>query len=361
MSFDFYEVMKEKQELQDSKCTPIDVNKEYYAHEIIKPVYDKDDKVLIIDGDILTYKVAAIGDVRCCKVTKDGKSKEFSNKTDFKRICEANGWDYSSFEVEDILKPEPIEYCLGTLKAAINNILERTGCTKYEIYIGGGGNFRLNLDLPTQYKSARTNQLRPTYLTDCKEYLIKWKGAIKIKGREADDYVQQRMYELHQDCVEALAYSNDKDIRQEYRYNIRVFNPDDEKITTYKCHLGEVWLQPNGDVKGSGLKWLIGQTLFGDSTDNYKGNQLSGVRFGEKTYYKDVKDILTVKELLEYAVSKWKSWYPEPIKYETWDGREVEKSWLELANMYMSCAYMLISDNDDTTFESLLQEYGIEY
>lgn len=339
----------------------IKVNKEYFSYEVVKPKYSDKDKVLIIDGDILTYKVAAIGDIRCCKVTKDGKSKEFKNKTEFKKLCETKGWDYATFEVEDILKPEPIEYCLGTLKAAINNILVRTGCNKYEIYIGGSGNYRMFLDLPTQYKSSRTTMLRPTYLTDCKDYLVKWKGAVRIKGREADDFVQQRMYELHLDGVQALAYSNDKDIRQEYRYDIAVFNPDDESITTYKGGLGEMWLQPNGDVKGSGLKWLIGQTLFGDATDSYKGNQLSGVRYGEKTYYKDVKDIQDIKSLLEYSVSKWKSWYPTPIKYTTWDGEEVVKNWLELADMYFCAAYMLVSDNDDTTFESLLKEYGVEY
>jgi len=338
-----------------------DVTREYYTHEVNPPKYSKDDKVLIIDGDILAYKLAAMGDERACLVSRDGKTKEFKNKTEFKKVCLVNDWDYSTFEKKDILKPKDIKNVIGNLKAALNNILREANCNKYELYLGGSDNFRVDLPLPEQYKSSRKDNLRPTYLPDSKDYLLRYRGAKKIKGRETDDYVQQRMFELHKEGIYAILYSNDKDARQPLHHDIIIYNPDDKSIKTYKGGLGELWLQPNGDIKGSGLKWLIGQTLFGDSTDTYKGNQLSGITYGDKSYYNDVSDLQTIEEVLNYAVSKWREWYPEPLTYEAWNGKTYTKNWLEIAEMYWECAYMKISDNDPTTFESLLKEYLIEY
>lgn len=344
-----------------STQTSNDPNVEYYTHEINPPKYSKGDRVLIIDGDILAYKLASKGDDRVCMVSRDGKTKQFKNRTEFKELCKKNSWDYDTFEKVDTLIPKDVSVIIGNLKAAVGNILRATNCNKYEIYIGGSENFRLDIPLPDQYKSSRKEALRPTYLTDCKEYLIRYKGGKKIKGRETDDYVQQRMYELHKEGIDAILYSNDKDSRQPLHHDIVIYNPDDKSIKTYRGGLGELWLQPNGDVKGSGLKWLIGQTLFGDVTDTYKGNQMSGVPYGDKTYYNNVKDMKSIEEVLSYAVSKWKEWYPEPLTYKAWDGKKYTKNWLEIAEMYWSCAYMRIKDNDETSFESLLQEYLIEH
>ena len=40
---------------------------------------------------------------------------------------------------------------------------------------------------------------------------------------------------------------------------------------------------------------------------------------------------------------------------------EQTKSWLELADMYWSCAYMKTCADDKRTFESLLKEFGVDY
>lgn len=355
MTFNYYETEVGKQSF------PIDVNKEYYPYELTPKKYPKGSTVLVVDGDILSYKLSAIGDERVCLVSKGGKTKEYKNKTEFKKKFKDKGWDFNTFTFTDTLKPKPIEYCLGTLKSAIRNLKERTGCDYVEIYIGGSENFRLDLPLPSKYKLSRKELLRPTYLTECKEYLIKYHGAKKIKGVECDDYVQQRMYELWGDGCGGILYTNDKDALQSFRHPITTYNPDKDEIKSYDGYLGKLWIQGDKYVKGCGLKWLIGQTLFGDSSDGYKGNDLAPQAYGDKTYYKDVVNIPTVKELLEYAVTKWKEWYPTPITYTAWDGKEYTKDWLEIAEMYWSCGYMRISNNDDTTFESLLKEYDVEY
>lgn len=355
MTFDFYSTKVGKELLE------FDAIKEYSPEELTPKKYPKGSKVLVVDGDILAFKLSAVGDDRVCLVSRNGKTKEFKNKTQFKEINKDKGFDFSTFEFKNTLKPKPIDFCLQNLKNAVKNIKEKTGCTHVELYIGGSGNFRASLPLPTEYKGDRKGSLRPTYLTTCKEYLMKYHGAIKIKGVECDDYVQQRMYELSLDSVDAILYTNDKDALQAYKHGITTYNPDKGEIKTFRGGLGEMWMQDEKYVKGSGLKWLLGQCLYGDSSDAYKGNELSGIPFGDKTYFKDVSGINTVEDLLEYAVSKWKLWYPNIVEYTAWDGVEHKKNWLEIAEMYWSCAYMRLSPNDPTTFESLLKEYGVEY
>ena len=46
------------------------------------------------------------------------------------------------------LKPKDIKNVIGNLKAALNNILRETNCNKYELYLGGSDNFRVDLPLP---------------------------------------------------------------------------------------------------------------------------------------------------------------------------------------------------------------------
>ena len=52
---------------------------------------------------------------------------------------------------------------------------------------------------------------------------------------------------------------------------------------------------------------------------------------------------------------------PEKIEYTSWNDVDVSVDWLGLTELYFKCCYMRIRDNDETTFESLLKEYGVEY
>lgn len=339
-----------------------DVTKEYFAHEIQIPKYPDNAKVLVIDADIASFKVSAVSDDRVIVVKKNSTTKEFKNRTEFKKLCKKKGWDYSSFEITDLLKPVPIENCLGVLKRAVKNAMERTGATHCELYIGGSGNFRDQLPLPEKYKGSRTGGVRPTYLTDCKDYLIKYKGAKRIKGRECDDFVQQRMFELNQQGTDSILYSNDKDARTEWRYPITIYNPDKDDIVTYKDGLGELWIQDDKHLKGSGLKWLISQSMIvGDATDNYLPRYFFNKQYGAKTWYKDVCDIEDTKEFLQFTVNKFKSLVGDEVTYIDWTGVQHNKTWLEVSEMYFSAAYMRVYSEDETTLEGLLKEWGVVY
>lgn len=335
-------------------------NVSYLPENIERKKYTKEDKVLVIDGDILAYKVAAACEKRSITVTNSkGKTKSFKTRTKFKEWCEDKGKTYSDYSIEDVQTPESIDYCLGTLKRALANLIKRTDATHVEIYVEGAGNFRKGLPLISPYKD-RHDSIRPVYLSECKDYLLQVKDAIKVKGRETDDFFQQRLYELKQEGINSLGYTNDKDAKQEWRYAITLYNPDTDEINTYKGGAGELWNTSNG-IKGSGLVWLIFQNMLYDKIDNYCMNQFYKKNYGEKSFYKDFKDLKTEKEVLQLAVDKWKKLLPESVEFVDCFGKEQKHNWLSLAELYFSCCYMRIYDNDETTLESLLKEYGVDY
>lgn len=323
--------------------------------------YRKGDTVVIIDGDVLCYKVASSSEKSFIMVkNKLGKEKKFKNKTEFKKWCEDRGKDFNDYTWVDGKDVESLEYCLGTLKRAIANIVKFTKADYYELYIEGSGcrNFRCELPLIDKYKD-RDHSNRPDYLTDCKEYVVNHSGAIVVMDRETDDVFQQRLYELTTSGIDAIGYTIDKDASQNYQFDIAIYNPDHAKIHRFKKGIGSLW-ETSAGIKGSGLKWLMFQTLLYDRIDNYCLNQFYKKSYGEKSFFKDIEPLKTEKEVLEKCVDILKTRLPEVIEYKSWNGVDMKLSWLELANLYFSCAYMLIADNDETTFESLLIEYGVD-
>ena len=365
----------------------VDVAKEYTAEEIYKdlPTYSKQDKVLIIDSDILAYKVSSVCEFKykfTCKTT--GEVYNVKSKKAFKDFLrdkqdvisekieilqQANEdisnlveqlslLEYDNFDCIGEQTAEPKSYAFKTVSDAIQRALEFTGCNKYELYVGGSNNFRLKIPLPTQYKMSRTTVQRPLLLTDVKEYLIKYKGCKKVKDQECDDLVQRRMRDLNKQGIRCCLYTIDKDSKGVVDYNISIYNPDKQDIEFIKGGLGNLYETKNG-IRGDGLKWLMFQTAMYDKIDNYVMNSHYLKRYGEKSFYKDFNGCTSEKELLEKLISKWKELLPEKIIYTSFDGSLQEHSWLSLAEMYYSCAKM--RDGSFPTLVSLFEDYGVEY
>lgn len=339
----------------------VNINKEYYAHEIEDKQYKKGSVVAIFDLDTVIYPCASASDDRVIDVTKDGKTKTFKTRTEFKALCKKKNWNYDDFVIEDRLIPEPVEYCLGTLKRAIKNYQEEVGATHSEFYLGGSMNHRLDLPLPKQYKSNRSNMLRPTHLKACQEYVVKYYGAKRIKGLECDDLVSIRTIAVNkQDGVKGILISTDKDSLQTFNAEAYVYRQGKE--IHLNDTLGSLYLDSNNKVKGTGLKFLISQALFiGDATDEYLPRRHFKTRYGDKSYYNDAKDFTDVKEFLTFSVNKFKELVGETTEFLDWKGNQQNMTWLELAELYWTCAFMATRVNDETTFESLLKEYGVEY
>ena len=381
--------------------------KQYYVGEIDFPVYKKREKVLLIDADILAFKVASVCETRFRFTRKDDEDEVYLAKSikEFQGFLEDEGSriarkisSYSSklltakreddeegqkkytrllkkyreefqnlpkfedFEREDVQIADPFEYCAKTLKDALERVLKMLKVKKFEMYIGGDENFRSKLPLVEEYKvSVRKDGIRPIHLTAAKEFLIKKYGAIKIKGIEADDVLQMRQYQLHQAGVDVVMYSNDKDRKQGW-YG-KYYNPDHEGIEVLDSYLGTI----NEKGKGCGLKWLLFQISQGDPVDGYspkawydKSHYKRG--YGPKGFFGDFGEIEDVKELLEHfiVVHRDRLMSQDVYEWSTWDKRRVKSNWLGIIELMFSCAYMKLEVDDQRTFRSLCQEHGVD-
>lgn len=85
------------------------------------------------------------------------------------------------------LERESLDFAIARCNDLMHRILHDTNAMTYELYIGGGKNFRHTID-PT-YKANRDDMVRPMWLEDVREYLVTtWKAHV-VEGIEAEDSV----------------------------------------------------------------------------------------------------------------------------------------------------------------------------
>ncbi len=334
-------------------------NKEYSAEEIYNtlPIYSRKDKVLICDADILCYKIASVTEFKYLYTSSQGEEYKVKSKKSFKAYCEDNNLEIDSFTVTNTQIAEPIGHAIKSLNDSMIKVMEYCGCNRIEYYIGGSGNFRNEIPLPVQYKTNRTETVRPIHLTALKEYLIKYKGAKKVTTQEADDVVNHRIRTLNKQGVRCVLYSNDKDCMQNVDYNLLNFNPDKADIIVSKKGVGEL-IDRGKDVKGSGLKWLILQVLLGDKIDGFTPKQFFNKKYADKAFLKDFDSCKTEVEVLDKFVEVAKRLVPDSVSYTSFTGQLMELNRKELFEMY----YLLPKMRDSwcETLEELFSFYGLD-
>lgn len=337
----------------------IDVTKEYTAEEIYKdlPTYSKQDKVLIVDGDIISYKIASVTEFKYLYTSSDGEEYKVKSKKSFLAYCEDNNLDINTFSVVPTQIAEPVSYAIKSLNDSIVKVMEYCGCNKVEFYIGGSGNFRNEIPLPVQYKTNRTETVRPIHLKALKEYLIRYKGAKKVCKSEADDVVNYRMRALYEQGIRCVLYSNDKDSLANVDYELFNYNPDKEDIIVSKKGVGEM-VDRGKDVKGSGMKWLIFQTLLGDETDGYTPKGFFNKKYADKSFFKDFNDCKTEVEVLKKFVEVARRLVPDNVSYTSFTGQLIELNRKELFEMYYTLNKM--RDGWCEQLEDLFSFYNLD-
>lgn len=107
--------------------------------------------------------------------------------------------------------------------------------------------------------------------------------------------------------------------------------------------------------------WLYAQIVNGDAADNYKPSALTKARFGDVACYKLLAGCKTDVEALTAVVEQYKAWYPSPVTYTSWDGKEMTKDWLGIAEEMWQLAYMKRWVGDDTMFSKVIDKLGVKY
>ena len=149
--------------------------------------------------------------------------------------------------------PEPLSYCLHSVKESITRILdvfepsERT-----RILLQGGGNYRDRVATILPYKGNRDPSKRPVYYDEIREYLIEYFGAELITGMETDDAcgIEQWANKDRSTCIVSI----DKDLDM-----IPGWHYDYVNLEMYYVDL----------ATANRTFWL--QVLTGDDTDNILG------------------------------------------------------------------------------------------
>ena len=337
----------------------VDVSKEYAAEDIYKdlPSYTKQDKVLIVDGDIIAFRCSSVCETKYEYTNLEGDVYNVKSKGAFKDYCLENNLEYESFNPEPKQVADPISYCIKTLNDSIKKVMEFVGATHYEIYIGGSDNFRLKVPTPIEYKSSRGDAVRPLLLTQVKEYLIKHKGAKRITGSEADDVVANRMRTLYKQGIRATLYSCDKDALGNVDHKIQMYDPIKEDIIISEGGVGSIELVKS-KLKGKGLKFLIYQACNGDPVDSYSPKPFFNKKYGDSSFYKDFNDCKTEVEVLEKFVEVAKRLVPDNVSYTSFNGQLMELNRKELFEMYFTLCKM--RDSWCETLEELFSFYGLD-
>lgn len=158
----------------------------------------------------------------------------------------------------------PPEFAVARTEKFIGGILEDAGCDDYVLMIGGGENFRYELEQPKgfAYKGNREDMHTPMYLDDTRDYLINNHPCVVCDGMEADDGCGILMYEGMEGYDKLLLCHIDKDMNMiagDHMKWARTINGT--------VHPAEFYTVSEVEA----LRCFYLQLLTGDSTDNIPG------------------------------------------------------------------------------------------
>ncbi len=243
-------------------------------------------------------------------------------------------------------------------------IVNKLKATSYFGFTGTGDVFRHHTATLLPYKGQRDDLIRPLLLDEMKKYVCDNHNCTLVTGIEADDAVSMatiagykawKASENDEDIVIAIAV--DKDAKQTEGWH---FNHTKDHSPRLIEGLGKLWLTEKGDVDGCGRMWLYYQVAVGDTTDNYKSNCFSSVKYASKGGYNDLKDCTTDKEAFTALVAVFKKLYPEAKEVEGCKG-PVKIDWLYVMQEMFNMAFMLRRPDDKIDVKAVLTKLGIEH
>lgn len=254
-------------------------------------------KTLLIDGDILIYKVG----FACQKtyynfIDKNGNQWGFS----LKKQAYSKAKELGVEEVEELLEVDPEDKAKLILRGIYSKLLKVKGVLDIKTFLSypeKGESLRHNTH--KEYKANRKNMSKPVHYNMLYNTLLDvYKAKISESDMEADDELG-----LNQTDKTAIV-TIDKDLwmipgmhinlNDE---NLKVFHATDlGSLTKTKDKAGKVRL------KGTGFKWFAAQMLLGDPADNIKG--IKGM--GDVKVYSALNSKNTHKEIWETVLKAYK-------------------------------------------------------
>ena len=318
--------------------------------------------VLLIDGDVLAYRAAAVAEKREVQViTKSSGIVElFKNRTEFKDLLKSKDilFTEEDYEITDKVEALNVSIATGIMKRQIQELKDKFFADSVQVFVSGKDNFRDSLPLPKKYKGNRASMLRPVHLRDAKLYMVHNHGAKICNGAEADDFVIIHGYQELAKGNIPIVITVDKDANAYSGLSVYDFTQESPEIILLP-DFGSLW-DTGKKIAGNGFIWFCYQWVYGDRGDFYMPCDLAKAQLGEKAAFKLLKDCITKTEALEKVVQKYKEWYPKEFEYTAWDGALVKANHKFMLQLYYGCAKMKKTQDDPLDAKEFLREHGID-
>lgn len=318
--------------------------------------------ILLFDFDLITYRAAAVAEKRevVVKHLKSGRERNFKTRTKFKEFLAAKDFPFvkEDYSFTDIQIPDPPEFAFQVVKSQIKKIKDSLDATYIEGFVGGKDNFRFLLDLPQKYKGSRDTMQRPVHLKATKVYATENYPGSVIDNLEVDDWVVIRFWELENAGQYPVIVTLDKDQKACVGTRYYDWTQNYAEIVEVPAFGWLEFIEKKNKVDGIGLQFYAYQMLQGDTADDYTPRDLHKSNLGDKKAVELISPCETTLEIFEAIEKQYKSWFPEPITYTTWDGRVVQKDYMQIIEMYHQLVYMKRKVNDSTTYLDLKKEFS---
>lgn len=162
-------------------------------------------RTALIDGDVVRYMAAAVSDGTHYEHPHDVALHQ-RYKKDAVEDCVGFGLDPEL--LVKVTTPEPIEFCLHTIKQMIHSIMDGCKAEVARLFLTGAGNYRETVATRFPYKGERSPD-KPHHFDAAGKYLLETFRAEVIDGKEADDALG---YECLRDPENTIVCSTDKDL-----------------------------------------------------------------------------------------------------------------------------------------------------
>ncbi len=331
---------------------------------------------LCFDYDSIKYAIGFACEERhiVCTHKNNGGQLRFANRTEFYGGNKKGGWlaefnaerdsphAVDEYDIQDIQTLKQDTSVKNMLDTKIKGIVKHLQGKEYYGYIGRGRVFRHDVATIMEYKGNRNN-LKPLAINMIEDLLFKHHSAkLATDNLESDDWLSIDSFTAFKEWNKTkslkdrlIVVASDKDHLQVEGH---LFNPDKMILPMTIKGLGKLeWKESTSKptLTGHGRMWLYSQLVGGDQIDNWKPSFLSGKRWGDVATYKVLAGCKTDKEALQAIVDTYKSWYPKPVEYISWDGKPMVKNWLEIADENWQMGYMKRWIGDTTMFSNIIK------
>jgi len=220
----------------------------------------KNDKILLIDADTIAYTTCLN-----TEVAEEILAEYMYTPMEWDAIVN----DPNYVEEDGCVYVTDTQLALSKAEDKLQRIMDKTGCSKFELHFTGGGKKNFRYTIAPNYKANRTGRA-PAGLGQLKIDLAEKYNGIIHNGWEADDYV---VYAKLKDPEKYILVAIDKDVLNSIEGTH--FNYYESALYKKDMHFQEV-------SKHTAMTWRYIQTLTGDKTDGIEGLHRVGPKTAEK-------------------------------------------------------------------------------